>query len=664
MRKHYGSLRVERAFDENDARVIEGFASTADVDRMGDIVEPSGVNFRVPTPLLWQHDSRLPVGIVEKITPTKTGVKFRARLPFVDQPPGLKNRIDEAWASIKAGLIHAVSIGFRVLEDSRIENGGWRILRWDMLELSLVTVPANPAATITQIREFHETRGLPAASGDAPQFHGVRANKAGVTAKYATDNKDSGKMNIAEMIKALEDKIKRANAKSEEIQSKASAEGRTKSADEKADFDEALDEVETLKSELADMKRMEASQIVNAKPVRANDDFEGSESRGAAALGRNEASREKGIRFADERAPKGLRFAQAIKCITIAKLTGVSASELATEQYSYDPRVAQVVKGVLTKAAVAGAVPTSAGWAGNIAPTMDAMGEFIEYLWPTTIIGRLQGVVPMPFGYRVPREATPAGAAWVGAGKPVPVSAPIWDNVTINRTKVAGLLVASKENLRFASVNADTLFRNDLAGALQKLLDEDFVDPANAGSANLKPASITNGLTAVAPSGTDVTALRADLQKLLAPLVIANLGLAGVSIIMREDMALAISMMVNALEQPAFPDVSAAGGTLPGGLRILTSNAVKPGDLIACHAPSIALAKDDAIEIEVSGEASLQMDDAPTNDASTGTGSSMVSMFQTDSFAFRACVFANWIKTRSAAVSYIGVGAYGGAASA
>ncbi len=41
---------------QSDAkRTIRGTATTANVDRAGDVVEPMGVEFKLPLPLLWQH---------------------------------------------------------------------------------------------------------------------------------------------------------------------------------------------------------------------------------------------------------------------------------------------------------------------------------------------------------------------------------------------------------------------------------------------------------------------------------------------------------------------------------------------------------------------------------------------------------------------------------
>ena len=159
----YSVLHV-KAVDDG-ARVIEGIASTPTPDRMGDIVEPMGAKFALPMPLLWQHEHTAPIGHVEFAKPTRKGIPFKARLARVDEPGVLKDRLDEAWQSIRAGLVRAVSIGFRALEWSRMDDGNYHFKSWEWLELSAVTIPANADASITTIKQIDE-ESTRAASGD------------------------------------------------------------------------------------------------------------------------------------------------------------------------------------------------------------------------------------------------------------------------------------------------------------------------------------------------------------------------------------------------------------------------------------------------------------------------------------------------------------------
>ena len=110
------SLITVKSVDE-DKRILSGIATTPTTDRMGDIVEPKGASFSLPIPFLWQHDSRQPIGHVQKAKVTKDGIEVEIKLARSDEPGTLKDRLDEAWQSIRAGLVRGLSIGFKALEN-------------------------------------------------------------------------------------------------------------------------------------------------------------------------------------------------------------------------------------------------------------------------------------------------------------------------------------------------------------------------------------------------------------------------------------------------------------------------------------------------------------------------------------------------------------------
>lgn len=145
---------VEVKSIDEDERIIEGLASTPTPDRVGDIVNPMGAKFKLPLPLLWQHDHTQPIGQVDMAKPTKAGIPFKAKLAKTSEPGRLKDRLDEAWQSIKLKLVRAVSIGFRPIKYNFIENGGIEFDEWEWFELSAVTVPAQAEATINTIKSI------------------------------------------------------------------------------------------------------------------------------------------------------------------------------------------------------------------------------------------------------------------------------------------------------------------------------------------------------------------------------------------------------------------------------------------------------------------------------------------------------------------------------
>lgn len=142
----YSVLEIKSVSE--DKRIIRGVATTPSTDRAGDIVDPLGVSFKNPMPLLWQHKHDKPVGLVKFGKPTKEGISFEAELPQISEEGTLRDRIEEAWQSVKYNLVSAVSIGFRPLEYSFLDEG-IKFLKSEVFELSLVTIPANADAVIT-----------------------------------------------------------------------------------------------------------------------------------------------------------------------------------------------------------------------------------------------------------------------------------------------------------------------------------------------------------------------------------------------------------------------------------------------------------------------------------------------------------------------------------
>lgn len=149
------SVLTVKAIDES-ARTITGIATTPSVDRVGDIIEPLGVKFTNPLPFLWQHQHDKPVGTCEFGQATANGIPFTAKLAHPDSVDSvsLKDRLQEAWDSVKTGLVRAVSVGFRPIEWTFMEAGGIHFVETEVFELSAVTIPANADAVITAVKSI------------------------------------------------------------------------------------------------------------------------------------------------------------------------------------------------------------------------------------------------------------------------------------------------------------------------------------------------------------------------------------------------------------------------------------------------------------------------------------------------------------------------------
>jgi hypothetical protein len=131
--------------------------------------------------------------------------------------------------------------------------------------------------------------------------------------------------------------------------------------------------------------------------------------------------------------------------------------------------------------------------------------------------------------------------------------------VTLGIAKAAGLVVLTEELVRSSAPSAELMVRNDLAKAIAQFLDQQFLSPDYAAVANVSPASITSGVNPTAATGT--TAARcAPTCRRCSVVDRANLDPSG-RLDHAATTALAISLMLNALGQPVFPNINMNGGS-------------------------------------------------------------------------------------------------------
>ncbi len=642
MNRAYSLLEIKAVDD--DARVITGIATTPSPDRMDDVVEPKGAQFKLPIPFLWQHNHDQPVGHVTKATVTAAGIEVTVELAKVDEPGALKDRLDEAWQSIKAKLVRGLSIGFSPIESANID-GSWgrRFLKWEWLELSAVTVPANSDASIQTIKSIDREQRAATGTTALPV---VRITPAGASAPITKSAKpEEGDMNIQEQIKSFESTRSAKAARLEEIMAKAAEEGRTLDASESEEYDTIEGELKSIDGHLGRLRGLEKSMASSAKPVEPGR---------VSSVSKGHEVRDNAVIRVERTLPKGTSFTRYAIALARSKGNLMQAVEVAKGWEESTPEVVTVLK-----AAVAAGTTTDPAWAAPLVEYQTMASEFIELLRPQTIIGKIQGLRRVPFNIKMSGQTSGSSVNWVGEGKPKPVSALAFDTTTLRFTKAAGIVVLTDELVRFSNPSAEALVQADLTASMAQFLDVAFVDPAIAEVAEVSPASITHGVTPIVASGTTADALKADVKRLFAAFLAANMTPAGAVWIMTPTMALTIGMMTNALGQAEFPGIDMNGGTFMG-LPVIVSESVpaNPGSgspvtgagqrLILAKASEILLADDGGVTIDVSREASLQMDSAPTAGATE-----LVSLWQNNMVALRAERFINWKRRRLQAVGYI-----------
>jgi HK97 family phage major capsid protein/HK97 family phage prohead protease len=594
---------------------------------MGDIIEPLGITFTNPAPLLLYHNSQKPVGQVRFSPPTKDGLAFEAELPIVEEPGTVRDRIEEAWTSIKTGLLAGVSIGFRSLEESFIkETGSFHFLKTEVLELSLVAIPANAGATIQQIKSLDQAALGPVspASGRSP----------------SPRSKAAFPMKTSEQILQYENQKATRQARMDAIMDDAAAEGATLNAEQTTEHDALRDQVKSIDDHLVRLRDREKLEAAAATAITATTDpAKASGLRGAVP-----------IITVKSNLPKGTAFTRLAMAMARAKGDQMFALEIAKQWRDSTPEVE-----LYMKAAVAAGTTTATNWALPLVPTtQNITGEFIELLRPNIIIGKLPKLRKVPFNIAVPAQSGSSTVNWVGEGKPKPLSALAFTTVSLGFAKIAGIVVLTDELVRFSTPSAEELVRNDLIAGVSKFMDGQFIDPAVAAVVAVNPASITNGIAPIASSGTSADNAKTDIKALIKTFVTAELTLANAALIMSEANAFALSVALNPLGQPAFPGFGMEGGNLLG-IPVVTSQTAG-SMIILVDQQGILYADEGGTVVDVSREASLQMDSAPMSPTDATTV--FVSLWQQNMTGVRVERQCTWARARLASVAHISGAAY------
>lgn len=652
----YSILTVKEISEER--REISGMATTPDPDRVGDVVEPLGVQFKNPAPLLWQHNHDLPVGKVTFGKPTAKGVPFTAKLPRVTEPSGLKARIDEAWESVKNGLVTAVSIGFRPLEYSVIEEtGGYRFTKTDVYELSLVTVPANSAATITAIKSFdREIRAAIGKEVDETSDINSGVTEKKLSKKVKLTPKEGVKMSITEKLKGFEAAYEAKKAEMQDMMQKSLEAGETFDGEQSEKFETLKAEAASLEKHISQAREFAALDVKTAKPIAGEDETKGLQARNVLKVKQ------------PEKLEKGMGFTRIVMALGKAQGDHQKAFNIAKQHYGEDSEVARILEaqskgadfhGMIKAAVQSGSTLTgnSATWGNELVTYNDYMNDFVEYLYPLTIIGQFgtdgkPALTRIPFNVRIPGQDGKAAAGWVGEGLAKPVTDMSFNAVELRWYKIACITVITEELIRFSNPSAERLVRESLAKAVIERMDIDFINPAKAAVAGVSPASILNGITPIPSVGTDADSINCDLQALETAFINADNPANAAVYIMQPRLANVLGRLQNPLGQSMFPGVSMRGGTLLG-TPVIVSNYVPDGVVALVNASDIWLADDGQVTIDASREATIQMDNAPTQSSVTPTATTGVSMFQTNSVAIRAERYINWARRRDSAVAYL-----------
>ena len=149
-----------------DDGTFSGYGSVfGNVDSYREIVAPGAFSDSLkalkasgdPLPALWQHNSNQPIGGYDLLEEDDHGLKLEGWLMVNEIPLAA-----QAHALMKRRVVKGLSIGYYVKADSYDEKEGIRTLtKLDLVEVSIVTFPANPEAQVDAVKAKLQAGELP-----------------------------------------------------------------------------------------------------------------------------------------------------------------------------------------------------------------------------------------------------------------------------------------------------------------------------------------------------------------------------------------------------------------------------------------------------------------------------------------------------------------------
>ncbi len=437
------------------------------------------------------------------------------------------------------------------------------------------------------------------------------------------------------------------------LMDKASEQLRTPDTGEQEEFDTLKSEISQIDKTIGNLRDLEQMENADAATAAAIDD----------TANRQRAVKKDGVRVDatakdTTKLDKGMGFARIARVKALSHINHADPLAVAQQVYPGDEALAKS----LQKSAVAAAntLTGSGAWAGNLVLDQGAyFADFVEYLRARSILGLIgDRFRRLPFDTPVLVQATGGTGKWVKEGAAKPLTKWTYSLKRLRQLKVAAIAAATKESLGRASVAADTLLRDELARAVNAAIDGTLVS-TDAAVQDESPAGLLNGVTPVSLIGDGTIAgIRCDIATYLNELVTNNLTVAGAIWIMSEATAVQLSLVVNEVGQQAFPGMGPTGGTL-AGLPVFASQYVVDDSngpiVMLIKSDDIYLGDEGGIQVSMSDQATLIMDDAPVMNSTTPTGvttssQQFVNLWQTNSVAFLVERFINFDKRRSESV--------------
>jgi HK97 family phage prohead protease/HK97 family phage major capsid protein len=636
---------------------LEFVLSDETPDRMDDVIMADAwdlASFQKNPIALFNHNSNAPIG---KWTRTRVVDKqLRGHLELA--PAGTSDRIDEIRKLIDAGILRAVSVGFRPKESKPRPESDYGVFftKAELVETSLVSVPANPnALAIAKSLKISPTTIDLVFAGKGKGRGIARRGLTGGQADTRSHSRKGATMSLAQKIKERENLILEKTGKLDALH------------DAVGDGDYPNDLLETVQkanAEIAHDKEILATLRDSERNLAVTSDDGGRSAVTSKGNGNGYSAAQLPARpFGLERKkldPIGL-FCRAGALSLLAHHERKPVQEVTRAIFGDDEPLKAVVDWQ-TKAASAAAMTTVTGWAKELAVQVNV--DFMEILMAASVFGPLSGMgMSLSFGRNakliIPtRSRTPTIAgSFVGEGLPIPVRQGAFTSISLTPMKMAVITTWTRELNDHSIPAIEGLLRDAIVYDTSVATDAVLLD-ANPAT-TVRPAGILNGVAGLTPTaGGGFTALTGDIKQLSGALLTGTLGNVRKPVWLLNPQQVNSASFAIATGAGVFPYRDEIGQGRLGGWPFIQSGTVPAGTVIVIDAADFVSVTGDGPRFEISDQATLHFEDTTPLDISTSGSPNVVaapvkSMFQTDMLALRLILPLTWAIRRTGTIAWV-----------
>ena len=259
---HITSTFEKSNLEEDGSITIKGLASTNALDRTGDIIDHNawkegGLDNYGDNPIiLFNHDYNRPIGRAKYCDVTQNGLELEAKI---------SKSAGDIVDLIKDGVLGAFSVGFKVKDaDYNKETDGFFIKSAELLEVSVVSIPANQTATFSIAKSFDNDSDYEKFKSQFNKAHSVESVITDKTEQPSAANAENMENDMSKDNSSPEFDLK---AFAEEVAKKTATTIAMQQAEQKAKDDAELQKSAELEAEakaVQDAKEDEQKTIIEA----------------------------------------------------------------------------------------------------------------------------------------------------------------------------------------------------------------------------------------------------------------------------------------------------------------------------------------------------------------------------------------------------------------